>query len=217
MKKKHFVRKLLFIVIYYGIFFNLFFYFLDRSIYSNRSFHAIYLLMYFLLGIIDTIQRPIESDVKEKGHYSGLIVILFLLNPLLFVLSRWESELYGSFVTIQSIGLILYALAGIVLIMARLQLGEMATSTLVIREDHQLITTGLYKYVRHPLYAASFLGLIAYCLIMPTIFVGLFSFFIYFVVFTRRANYEEGILRGEFGQTYEEYIEKTYKYIPLIY
>ena len=61
------------------------------------------------------------------------------------------------------IGLTLFLVGFVILITAQISLGRSYSSTLVIREDHQLITHGIYSLVRHPKY----LGVIQVSIGMP--------------------------------------------------
>ena len=102
------------------------------------------------------------------------------------------------------------------LLVARRTLGKQATGILVIREDHKLITTGIYKYARHPIYGAGLIGILGYILVVQAIFLPLLMFGLYFKVFFERVKYEEKILIEEFGQEYEEYRTTSKKFIPFI-
>jgi protein-S-isoprenylcysteine O-methyltransferase Ste14 len=76
-----------------------------------------------------------------------------------------------------------------------------------------LVTTGAFKYVRHPLYLASlltYLGLAVstLSLLSLAIFVPIFVFQNYI------ASYEEALLNIQFGETYREYQQRTGKWFP---
>ena len=61
------------------------------------------------------------------------------------------------------LGLSLFLIGFVILITAQISLGRSKSSTLVIREDHQLIKYGIYSLVRHPI----FLGVILFSIGMP--------------------------------------------------
>ena len=79
-----------------------------------------------------------------------------------------------------------------------------------------LITTGLYKYIRNPTYLGLFLLNIGIWLIWPTWAVFFFNFT--FVIFLDiQVRCEEDYLTSIHGYKYIEYKDKTKRYIPFIY
>lgn len=114
-------------------------------------------------------------------------------------------------------GLFLYALAGIIAIVNRLRLGRQGSGSLLIEDEHQLVETGFYRYIRHPLYSSALLGLLGFGLVFRSIIMTTFVLVVYFLVFKHRLDYEERILEEEFGEKYIEYKTRTKRLIPFIY
>ena len=132
--------------------------------------------------------------------------------------SVWEVNQYGwRMEIIAIIGLAIYAVGIFMLLVSRRTLGKQATGILVIRENHELITTGIYKYVRHPIYGAGLIGIIGFVLVVQAIVIPTITIVLYFKIFYDRAKYEEKILIGEFGSEYEDYMTKTKRFIPFIF
>jgi protein-S-isoprenylcysteine O-methyltransferase Ste14 len=80
------------------------------------------------------------------------------------------------------------------------------------KPDH-VVTSGAFRYVRHPLYLASilaFLGLAisTLSLLSLVLFVGIFIFYNYL------ASYEEKLLEEKFGEEYIKYKQRTGKWVP---
>ncbi|MBN2105708.1 isoprenylcysteine carboxylmethyltransferase family protein [bacterium] len=83
------------------------------------------------------------------------------------------------------------------------------------KKTDDLVTTGAFRYVRHPLYLASLLtylalSIITASLISMAIFIGIFIFHDYI------AAYEEKLLEMKYGKIYSQYRDKTGKWIPRI-
>ncbi|OLS23157.1 MAG: hypothetical protein HeimC2_27750 [Candidatus Heimdallarchaeota archaeon LC_2] len=171
--------------------------------------------MLYTGGIIDTIIRPIEEEKKGQGNFEKYLVILFLLNPFVLIGAVVEVEYYGWRNDILSvIGLIVYFFAVTMLVFSRINLGKQATGILVIRDTHELITNGIYKYVRHPIYGSVIFGFVGFILITQSLLVSMISFVVYFKILNNRAIYEEELLINEFGDEYREYMKKSKKFIP---
>jgi protein-S-isoprenylcysteine O-methyltransferase Ste14 len=91
---------------------------------------------------------------------------------------------------------------------ARVTLGMEWSSQLQIREHHHLVTKGPYARIRHPIYAALLLFLIAIALITANWLLVLFllaSVWVYLV----RIPQEERMMIETFGEAYLAYKEKT--------
>lgn len=92
-------------------------------------------------------------------------------------------------------------------------IGENISPTHATRENHQLITDGPYRFVRHPLYTVGFtiflgIGLMA---TMWWLQVGLV---ILSAVIAWRTGREEENLLHEFGEEYRTYMKRTGRYLP---
>ncbi|MFX0096007.1 MAG: methyltransferase family protein [Candidatus Hodarchaeota archaeon] len=114
-------------------------------------------------------------------------------------------------------GLILYAIASIFLIVTRLQIGKYGSGALVIEDNHKLVKTGAYRYIRHPLYSASLLGHLAFGLVFRSLVITVINLSLYFFVFKQRWEQEERILTAEFGEEYTSYMKRTKRIIPFLY
>lgn len=218
MDNRILLRKIMFILFVYGIYNNSIYYFLKPEIYSDLII-ILYITIMYLAGIIDTLIRPFEAEEKEEGGYVKFILLLFIINPFLLVVALFENEwLFNSRSDIISIiGLIVYFSGALFGLLSRFQLGKQGTGILVIIEQHELINTGVYKYVRHPIYGGGIIGVLGFILVSQSIMVSIITFVLYFSILQKRAEYEEQLLIEQFGQNYLDYIDKTKRFIPFIY
>lgn len=82
------------------------------------------------------------------------------------------------------------------------------------RPDH-VVSTGAFRFVRHPLYLASLL--IYFGLTISTAsFFSLIVFVAIFIFYNYIAGYEERLLQAKFGGAYSDYMKKTGKWLPRI-
>lgn len=136
------------------------------------------------------------------------------------MLSAWDLvRQQGSLYTLSAqrvVGLAPIVTGLAVAIIAAGTLRRFYSSTLVIREDHQLITRGIYRFTRHPTY----LGAIMVCIGVPVQASSLFGFLTMSALcplFLRRIRIEERMLIEEFGDAYRAYEKATKKLIPFVY
>jgi protein-S-isoprenylcysteine O-methyltransferase Ste14 len=86
----------------------------------------------------------------------------------------------------------------------------------VIREDHQLITHGIYSLSRHPIYFGVLIAIMG----LPVLAQSLYGFLVLSLlipIFLNRIRMEEELLAEEFGDAYRTYKEATKKLIPFVY
>ncbi len=115
------------------------------------------------------------------------------------------------------IGLVLFVLGMIVRWIAIIHLGRFFTVNVAIAQDHELITTGPYRYVRHPSYTGTLLTFLGFGLCMLNIFSLAAVFLPIAAAFLWRMHVEETALREAFGDRYRAYAARTRRLVPLIY
>ena len=113
-------------------------------------------------------------------------------------------------------GMILYAIGLTISVIAAITLKRFYSSTLLTREDHQLITHGIFRFSRHPVYLGALMcmiGISVFALSLP----GFLIMLVMIPIFLNRIRMEENMLTGEFGDGYRAYVKSTKKLIPFIY
>ncbi|MEO8044554.1 MAG: isoprenylcysteine carboxylmethyltransferase family protein [Spartobacteria bacterium] len=115
------------------------------------------------------------------------------------------------------VGLILFIVGLVIRWIAIVHLGRFFTVNVAIAEDHQLITTGPYRYVRHPSYTGTLLIFLGFGLCMLNIFSVAAVFLPIAAAFLWRMHVEEQALRSAFGESYQTYAASTRRLIPLLY
>jgi protein-S-isoprenylcysteine O-methyltransferase Ste14 len=114
------------------------------------------------------------------------------------------------------IGMALIIIGLIIMIVGQATLWRNYSSFVVIRVDHQLITHGIYRFTRNPIY----LGAIMVFTGLPVYAASLYGFLTMLVlipIFLNRIRLEEKLLTEEFQEAYQKYKETSKKLIPFIY
>jgi len=96
-------------------------------------------------------------------------------------------------------------------------LGRYWSVTLELRENHRLITQGVYRYVRHPMYAALFLYSIGQALVIPNWIAGPSYLVAFGILFALRIGAEERMMLETFGDEYAAYMARTKLLVPGIW
>ena len=116
---------------------------------------------------------------------------------------------------------VLYAL-GLVILVAALwlfyrshtDLGRNWSITLQTRENHTLITTGIYQHIRHPMYASMFLLCLAHLLFVSNWIIAPVYFVSFWLLYIFRVPHEERLMLDRFGSQYQSYMERSGRLIP---
>lgn len=96
------------------------------------------------------------------------------------------------------------------------ELGRNWSDSLEVRDQHTLVTVGLYRYVRHPMYSAFFLWAIAQALLLPNWIAGFSGLAGFGTLFLFRVGREEQMMLDTFGAQYRAYMDRTARIIPWI-
>jgi protein-S-isoprenylcysteine O-methyltransferase Ste14 len=117
-------------------------------------------------------------------------------------------------------GLIVYAAGCIFMLWARRTLGKMwgiSTSQQVrLLDDHQIIQSGPYAFVRNPMYFGWDVAMFGLILLYP-VWLVLLMFLFSILAFIGRARREDAALAGRFGEAWTEYKKRTKFLVPFIY
>jgi protein-S-isoprenylcysteine O-methyltransferase Ste14 len=115
------------------------------------------------------------------------------------------------------IGVFLAAASLVMFQLTHRALGRNWSVSLDVREDHQLITEGIYRKIRHPMYSAFWLWAAAQALLLPNWGAGFAGLVGFGILFFGRIAEEERMMLEAFGSRYREYMARTYRVIPLIF
>jgi protein-S-isoprenylcysteine O-methyltransferase Ste14 len=98
---------------------------------------------------------------------------------------------------------------------AREHLGRNWSATVTVKQDHELITTGPYGLVRHPIYTGLLLAAFGQAIARGQ-WVGLMAVAVLLAAFWRKSRLEEIWIQGQFGTAYENYSQRVRALIPFV-
>lgn len=112
------------------------------------------------------------------------------------------------------VGVILAALGFALRYWSMRTLGRFYTNPVTIRNDHELVRSGPYRWIRHPVYTGGLLVLMAFPLILGSVLSLALTLLLCLSVYIERIGIEEAALTARFGDAYAEYSERTYRLLP---
>jgi protein-S-isoprenylcysteine O-methyltransferase Ste14 len=134
------------------------------------------------------------------------IVVVRIIHPRSWT---FHSLLVGG------IGAALFACGVAIAVWARVNLGRNWGMPMTIKQEPELVTSGPYRYVRHPIYSGLILALLGTALL--TNVVGLVIFAAFAATFLYSAHIEERNLATAFPDAYPAYREHTKMLIPFVW
>ncbi len=117
----------------------------------------------------------------------------------------------------QIAGLVLCGLGLALRIWVRLVIGRLYSGKLQVKPGHQVVTSGPYRFVRHPAYDGFLLEALGMVVGFSSLLGGLAWLFLLVPGFIYRIRVEEKLLVDEFGDEYRRYARRTMRLLPGIY
>jgi len=142
----------------------------------------------------------------------GTAFILLAAAPLFIY---WHIAMLDCF-TMGIIGLVLGASGLVIRAIAFTTLGRFFSRTLREADNHTLVTSGIYKIIRHPGYLSDFMIFIGIALALGNLILVITIPVLFIPAYIYRIHVEEKMLVEVFGERYVEYRKTSKKLIPFI-
>jgi protein-S-isoprenylcysteine O-methyltransferase Ste14 len=177
----------------------------------------IYLVSEVLLIVARRSGKNADST-KDAGSLRFLwIIILASISLGVNMSRRWPVAALPYQHLFAALGVIVFV-AGLVLRWySIIQLGRFFTVNVAIAEDHQLIESGPYRWVRHPSYTGALLAFLGFGLSLGNWLALVVITVPISFAFAYRMNVEERALIGALGDRYASYARRRKRLVPFIY
>jgi len=191
---------------------------------ANKISFAITIIMWIVFAIAFLLLKRRQKQNEQKKNKLAMIGMMLEGVGFAFVFTVRREPFTNIFQMNSSIQILLTIISG-TLAIASVWLGLSAVKTLgkqwnikaQIIEGHELITTGPYKIVRHPIYSALFGLLIVTGYSITQLWAFIIAIVLYFIGTIFRTRVEEQLLIQHFGDQYEKYKKKVPALIPFIF
>ena len=155
-----------------------------------------------------------RADTRDRA----LVAVVFLgsiILPALYLFTAWLAFAdYHLPAFIPWCGAVVMVIALWLFWRAHVDLGLNWSITLEMRKDHELIVHGLYRRIRHPMYAAIFLFAVAQALLLQNWLAGWAGFVTFAILYLVRTPREEKMMCEFFGESYRDYMQRTGRLWP---
>ena len=191
------------------------------EVYFKITIGILYVCLGYLRFIYRKPYRTIKNNILYRKHAKREKVLVVLvgwglwLPCAIYATTPWLNDFVLPFGwPLRSIGIVTAFLGLVLFQQAHKALGINWSPMLEIREKHQLITQGVYKHIRHPLYAALYLFIIGIGIAAANYVVLVVPFFTFSIMCYLRIADEEKMMTSWFGNEYLLYKYKTGMFIP---
>ncbi|MEH2468666.1 protein-S-isoprenylcysteine O-methyltransferase Ste14 [Nitrobacteraceae bacterium AZCC 2161] len=154
---------------------------------------------------------------RERILLAVATIGLFVI-PVLWLATGWPRALnYDLNYAAVVVGALLYVASLWLFRRSHKDLGRQWSASLEIRESHQIVRAGVYRRIRHPMYASFWLWALAQAFLLPNAAAALSGLIAIAILFFTRIDFEERMLTEAFGDDYRAYMRETKRIIPGIY
>ena len=157
----------------------------------------------------DRLREAVLLTISATGL--GVLPGVYVFTPLLraadYPIQAWQPWVGG----------IIFGLALYVFRQTHRALGRYWSVTLEIKEQHVLMTEGIYRRVRHPMYVAFWLWALAQAVLVPNAIAGPAGIVGFGTLYFFRVKKEEALMLATFGDAYKAYMQRTRRLIPGVY
>lgn len=161
-------------------------------------------------------RKPNTYLQKVPLNISALVLILQLLGVFQIGTIEYQNEYQNEYQIYRIFGLILFALFALLQIKSFKNLKSFYSQEISLQKNHQLISTGLHKTIRHPQYISQVLSDLFLGVALGSYIIVPLVLFIELPLFILRAKKEEEMMLDYFGDKYSEYKKKSGFILPFI-
>lgn len=162
-------------------------------------------------------KTPVSINAMDASERLRLAVSINGLGilPFAYVLFGFPGFARRDFSTpLAVIGIVLAIAALVMFHLTHKALGRNWSVSLQMRQDHKLITHGVYARIRHPMYTAFWLMALAQAFLLPNWVGGLAGIAGFGTLYLLRVGAEEELMLATFGEEYRAYMLRTGRLLP---
>jgi protein-S-isoprenylcysteine O-methyltransferase len=188
----------------------------------DRLFSTIFSIAAGLWGLSEIIiSRRLRSKGAGSQRDSGTARIVYMAGfigvPLAMAIAIHDDGYMARFTPLGVLGLAMLVIGVVFRAWAIRTLRRFFTVDVTVFDDHRIIRTGPYRYLRHPSYTGALLSFYGVGIGFENLWAGLVISVLPTVAFFIRMRVEEAALRDAFPNDYPDYERSTKRLIPFVY
>jgi protein-S-isoprenylcysteine O-methyltransferase Ste14 len=192
---------------------------------DNIFFHLVFVIVFLAFTGIRAYYHRLASRTRGAAQFKEgrLHIALRLVFGIPFILAVFAYMLRPQILGWADLDLPAWAQwIGVILGLTSLPLiwwvqhalGSNFSTVLHVRDEHTLVTGGPYHWVRHPMYTALYMKMLAAFLLTENWFIGGVLLVTLTLVIITRVDREEQAMVEKFGDSYRLYMQRTGRFLP---
>lgn len=170
------------------------------------------------------VRERFRNNANVRASYRDSVELLVMLLAFCGMLAipilhlATDTFAFASYRQRTSLGIagaVVFVAALLLLWRTHVDLGRNWSESLELMESHRLVTNGVYRHVRHPMYAAIWLWGIAQALLLHNLIAGFSALAVFAPLYFIRVPREEKMMIDHFGPAYAEYMARTRRILPI--
>ena len=161
--------------------------------------------------------KTVNAATRTEVILLTLLFIAGLPLPLIYTFTGWLG--FADYILPEwagGLGAAVMALGLYVFYRSHTDLRQNWSPTLEVYEEHTLITDGIYRKIRHPMYLSQFLVATAQALLLWNWLAGPLSIVVFALFYLFRVPEEEKMMLSTFGEQYHAYMQQTGGILPKV-
>jgi protein-S-isoprenylcysteine O-methyltransferase Ste14 len=184
-----------------------------------KSFFPLVWIVFLLYWQIRAAGTKTTQRIEPAGsrilRALTLLIVIVLLSTTRIPLPWLYRQLWPSDMWSFSIGAAVTVVGLLFAVWGRQHLASNWSSAVTIKQGHELITTGPYALVRHPIYTGILTGFLGTAIALSQV-RGVIGFVLMFFAFWTKLRMEEEWMHSQFGETYATYAHETAALLPYL-
>jgi protein-S-isoprenylcysteine O-methyltransferase Ste14 len=173
---------------------------------------AMYVL--WLIWAVRTKPTRSKEGLGSRMSHRLPVIVAYVLMFAPYTAKGWlQSQVFPGRFWVQLLGVSFTALGLLFAVWARLYLGGNWSSAVMVKVGHELVRSGPYRWVRHPIYSGLVFAMLGTAIANQEV-RGVIALVLAFIGFTIKSRIEERAMSSTFGVEYEEYSRNTGGILP---
>ena len=189
---------------------------MDPKIIVIISVAYLYGFFEFFMNVRQRRQSKVKTS-RDKGSLWLLYGLITIGYALSFAIGATKFGRIYPWNTFFAIGMALFVIGFMVRVSSILTLKQYFTYSVAKVENHKIITSGLYKFIRHPGYLGQLIIFMGISLTISNWLSILLMMIPVTLGYLYRIKVEEKFMTDQLGNDYKNYQERTKKIIPMVY
>jgi protein-S-isoprenylcysteine O-methyltransferase Ste14 len=176
---------------------------------------AFYVL--WLIWALRTKPTRSREGLASRLSHRLPIIVAYVLMFIPYTAKGWLGfPIFPRELSVQLLSVVTTAVGLLFAVWARLYLGGNWSSAVTVKVGHELVRTGPYRWVRHPIYSGLVLATLGTAIANREV-RGVIALVLAFIGFTIKSRVEERAMTSTFGAQYQDYSQSTGGILPRLH